>query len=149
MTSHGNNTRYRISDWSLKLNMASEIYTMRLGLERFPNQKPMSEILTIPKPSQLDEWDLYEQLERSRVRKTEGKAKFDDWTAGRSVERTERNQWRRSRELRISLRETELATAAGALHSTIYLGEPKRRKLSDFDTGLLPPSEVPEEETEE
>lgn len=131
--------------------MASEIYTLRLTLERFPNQKPMNDILNIPKPSQLDDWNLYEKLERTRIRKTEGQAKFDDWTAGRSVERLERNQWRRSREFRISLREKQLAAAAaavGALHSAIYLGEPKRRKLSDIDTDLLPPFEVPEEETE-
>ncbi|KAJ4422430.1 hypothetical protein N0V82_002878 [Gnomoniopsis sp. IMI 355080] len=143
---------YRISSWSLKLNMASEMYTLRLTLQRLPNQIPMEDILSIPKPSQLDEWNLYEQLERTRIRKTEGQAKFDDWTVGRKVERTERSQWRRSREFRISLREKEPAAAAaavGALHSAIYFGTPRRRKLSDIDTDLLPPPEVPEEEMEQ
>lgn len=145
-------TRYHISSWSLKLNMASEVYTLRLTLERFPNQKPMEDILNIPKPSQLDDWKLYEQLERTRIRKTEGQAKLDEWTAGRKAERIERNQWRHSREFKISLRDKELGAAAaavGALHSAIYLGEPKRRKLRDIDTDLLSPSEMPEEETEQ
>lgn len=109
--------------------------------------------------------NLYEQLERNRVRKTEGKTKFDEWTAGRKVERTERVEWRRSRDLKTVMREMELAEAAaqsGALRSAMYwpgggpgagvmsaFTEPKRRKLSEIDTDLLPPEEVPEEEEEE
>lgn len=161
-----NETRYRIQSWSIKLNMVSEVYTLRLTLERLPNQKPMDEITHIPKPSQLDDWNLYEQLERARVRKTEGKTKFDEWTAGRKVERAERAEWRRSKDLKIMLREKELAEAAvadiGTLRSVMYwpggnptavaaspFTEPRRRKLSEIDTDLLPPPEVSEEEDEQ
>lgn len=151
--------------------MVSEVYTLRLTLERLPHQTPMEEIANIPKPSQLDDWRLYEQLERARVRKTEGRTKFDEWTAGRKVERAERAEWRLSRDLRIALLEKELADAAadvGALRSAMYwpggdpgvgtgasaasastFTEPKRRKLSEIDTNLLPPREVPEEEEEQ
>lgn len=134
--------------------MVTELFTLRLTLERLPNQKPMEEIAIIPRPSQLDDWTLYEQLERKRIRKTEGKAKLDDWTAGRKVERAERVEWRRSRDHKTMLRETELANAAadvGALRQAMFWPgatstEVKRRKLSDIDTALLPPTEVPEEE---
>lgn len=132
--------------------MASDIYTLRLTLERLSNQNPMDNIIDIPKPSQLDDWKLYEELESTQVRATEGKAKFDDWIAGRSVERIERTQWRHSRDIKIKLREQELSVAmveGCALQSGGPLGQPKRRKLSDIDTDLLPPSEVPEEETDQ
>lgn len=130
--------------------MASDIYTLRLTLERLQNQKSMANIVNIPKPSQLDDWKLYEELESTRVRDTEGKAKFDDWIAGRSLERTERTQWRHSRVIKLKHREQELSAGVvdgWALQSGGPLGQPKRRKLSDIDTDLLPPSEVPEEET--
>lgn len=150
--------------WSIKLNIVSEIYTLRLIIDRLPNQKPMEEITIIPRPSQLDDWNLYEQLERGQIRKTEGKTKFDVWTAGRKVERGERDQFHRNRELKISLREKELADAAadiGALRSAMYwpgggggsaasgFTEARRRELSETDAALLlPPSEIPEEEEE-
>lgn len=132
--------------------MASDIYTLRLTLERLQNQKSMEKIVEIPKPSQLDDWKLYEELESTRVRETEGKAKFDNWLAGRSVERIERTQWRHSRDIKLKHRQQELSAAVGegwVLQSSGPLGQPKRRKLSDIDTDLLPPSEVPEEEADQ
>lgn len=136
--------------------MASEVYTLRLTLERVPGQRPMEEIIDIPKPSQLDEWSLYEQLERDRIRQTQGQVKFDSWTMGRNIERIERDQWRRSREFRISMREKEEGKgkehdeATSGSHSMVWNtvgagGQPQRRKLSDIDTDLLPPSEADED----
>lgn len=130
--------------------MASDVYTLRLTLERLQHQESMESIVDIPKPSQLDDWNLYEELESTRIRETEGKAKFDSWIAGRSVEGIERTQWRHTRDVKIKRREQELPAAVAegwALQSGGSLGQPKRRKLSDIDTDLLPPSEVPEEET--
>lgn len=135
--------------WSLKLNMASEMYTLRLTLERMPGQKPMDEIVQIPRPSQLDDWKLYEQLERDQVRQTQSQVKFDNWTIARDVERVERDQWRRSRGSRISTRDREREEAGGGHHSAAWPlggGPPQRRKLSDIDTDLLPPTEVDEED---
>lgn len=39
--------------------MVSEVYTLRLTLERLPNQKPMDELINIPRPSQLDDCKCY------------------------------------------------------------------------------------------
>lgn len=129
--------------------MASDLYTLRLTLERLSGQKPMNNIIDIPKPSQLDDWKLYEELESTRVRETEGEAKFDDWVAGRNVERIERTQWRHSRVDEIKYQQQGLAAAVvegWAFKSGGSPSQPKRRKLSDIDTDLIPPSEVPEEE---
>lgn len=130
---------YVIHSWSIKLNINTDLYTLRLTLERMPGQKHMDDILQIPKPSQLDDWKLYEQLERDRIRRTEGKVKFDHWTNIRNAEKLERESWRRSREPKISIRDAE---AAGGQ------SPPRRRKLSDIDTDLLPALEVPEEAEE-
>lgn len=144
--------RYRISSWSLKLNMASDTYTLRLTLERLSNQRSMDNIVEVPKPSQLDHWRLYEELESTRIRETEGKAKLDDWIAGRSVERIERTQWRYSRNSTVKHQEQGLAAdvvEGWAQKSGGSSNQPKRRKLSDIETDLLPPSEVPEEDMEQ
>lgn len=139
--------------WSIKLNAARDIYTLRLTLERLPGQKPMEELMRIPRPSQLDDWLLYEQLERKRIRQTEGQLKLDDWTKGRADERIEREQWRHSREFSKLLaakdKESERAEAGGGHHSWgSWTGSSTggRRKWSDIDTDLLPPPEVDEEQ---
>lgn len=121
--------------------MTTEVYTLRLALERLPKQIPVEQITPIPRPSQLDEWHLYEQLERDRIRQVEGQVKLDDWTTARNVERIDRDQWRRSREFKVSMRDdpvTSMLPAGG--------GQPHRRKLSDVETDLLPPRELDEEE---
>lgn len=127
--------RYIIQTWGLKLNLANDLYTIRLTLERLPNQIPLQEIAVIPKPSQLDDWNLYEQLECDQIRHTEGQVRFDDWTVARDVERFERDLWRRNRESRGSLRYD------GSGNTT-----PQRSRLSDVDTDLSPPTEVDEEQ---
>lgn len=147
--------------------MASEVYTLRLTLERLPRQRSMDEILLIPKPSQLDDWLLYEKLERERIRQTQGPVKLDNWTIARDVERLERDHWRRSRDFKAALREKEqekdrekdkekvrdeatgdhhLGWASWALEGGGGSSSALQRRLSDIDSILLPPPEVDEEE---
>lgn len=133
-----------IHSWSIKLNINTDLYTLRLTLERIPGQRHMDNILQIPKPSQLDDWKLYEQLERDRIRRTEGKVKFDHWTNIRNAEKLERESWRHGRESKII--GTRDAEAMGGPSSPSSPSLPRRRKLSDIDTDLLPALEVPEEE---
>lgn len=105
--------------------------------------------MQIPKPSQLDDWNLYEQLERDKIRQTEGKVKFDDWTSTRKTEKIERDHWRRSREFKIGIRDLDKAGTGSSRWWFAGGGgqpQPQRRRLSDIDTDLLPPTEVPEEE---
>lgn len=119
---------------------------MRLILERVPGQIPMGEILHIPRPSQLDDWSLYEKLERERIKQTEGDASVTEWIIRRDKERIERGHWRRSRafksEMTLNSPRTREARAG-------EVQESYRRKLSDIDTDLVPHSEKPEDEEEE
>lgn len=116
----------------------------------------MEKIANIPKPSQLDEWDQYVQLERGRIRQTQGQVKLDSWTMGRNIERIERDQWQRSREFRVSLMEQDKGKGSAqeeAVSGTNWTmhqagggsSQPQRRKVSDIDTNLLPPSEADED----
>lgn len=119
---------------------------MRLTLERVPGQTPMDEILHIPRPSQLDEWGLYEKLERERIKQTEGDARLTEWIIRRDEERIERGHWRRSRafksEMKLNIPRAPEAGAGG-------VREFYRRRVSDIDTDLVPYSEDPEGEKEE
>lgn len=118
---------------------------MRLILDRLPGQTPIDEILHIPRPSQLDDWSLYEKLERERIKQTEGEARLTDWIIKRDKERIERGHWRRSRVFKSEMRlNSSRAPEAGAGG----LQEFYRRRISDIDTDLVPPSEDPEAEEE-
>lgn len=139
---------YILRSFSLKLDPATDLYCMRLTLERLPGQTPIDEILHIPRPSQLDDWSLYEKLERERIKQTEGEARLTEWIIGRDKERIERGHWRRSRafksEMRLNSPKGPEAGAVGGSAQDFY-----RRRLSDIDTGLIPPYEEPEAEEEE
>ena len=119
---------------------------MRLILERMPGQTPMDDILHIPRPSQLDDWSLYEKLEKERIKRTEGEATLTEWIMRRDKERIERGHWRRSRAFRSELRlngpRAPEARAGGV--QEVY-----RRRIPDIDTGLVPHTEEPEVEEEE
>lgn len=118
---------------------------MRLILERLPGQTAIDEILHIPRPSQLDDWSLYEKLERERIKQTEGDARLTEWIIRRDEERIERGHWRRSRAFKseMSLNSSRAPEAEAGGEYEFY-----RRRLSDIDTGLVPYSEDPEGEEE-
>ncbi|PSR94435.1 PUA-like domain-containing protein [Coniella lustricola] len=133
---------YIMQSWSLKLNMVNDMYALRLTLERMPNQGPLEQITAIPKPSQLDDWNLYEQLERTQIKNTEGQVRLNSWTVARDVERFERDLWRRSRESKVRLCDKIRDDGSGST-------TPQRRKLSDIETDLMPPIETDEEQEEQ
>ncbi|KAJ0118496.1 hypothetical protein J7T55_009279 [Diaporthe amygdali] len=134
---------YILRSWSLKLDQATEIYTMRLVLERMPGQTPINEILHIPGPSQLDDWKLYEKLEKERIKQTEGDARLTEWMIRRDQERIERDHWRRSRAFKSEVRSNG-ARVSGAGAGQVQ--QPHKRKLSSIDTDLVAHSEEPENE---
>lgn len=119
---------------------------MRLTLERVVGQTPIDEILHIPRPSQLDDWRLYEKLEKGRIKQTEGDARLTDWIIRRDKERIERAHWRRSRAFKSEMKlNSPKSTGAGAGGAHDFY----RRRIYDLDTDLVPYSEEPEKEEEE
>lgn len=49
---------------------------MVLTLERVPGQRPLREIVSVPQPSQLDGWQLFEKYEGEMIRQRRGEQGF-------------------------------------------------------------------------
>lgn len=45
---------------------------MMLTLERVGDQRPIEDILNIPRPSELDDWDLYQKYESELIKQKKG-----------------------------------------------------------------------------
>jgi len=90
-------SRYTIKKYGQKFQFDKGLYRLELTLERLPEQPSMKELQRVPRPSQVDDWLLYHQLEGEKIRQSRGDAGYHDWKMQRSRERAERELWRRSR----------------------------------------------------
>ncbi|KAI1844055.1 hypothetical protein JX266_009728 [Neoarthrinium moseri] len=93
---------YTIRQYGTKLDMVTNTHRLELTLERVKDQKPMEVLNRVPKPSQLDDWKLYEKLEGDKIKLMEGDARYLEWNLQREEERIDREDWRRDREFRAS-----------------------------------------------
>lgn len=79
------------------------MYRIELTLERVPDQKKSpEEIKRIPRPSQLDDWNLYEKLEGDKIKLLQGETSYLEWKLRRQEEKLDREDWRRARLFRAS-----------------------------------------------
>lgn len=101
------------------------MWSLRITLDRLPGQYPMREILKIPRPSQLDDWGLYEELERSVIQERDGNGKFMDWTAQEEKERAERDYWHQMWALQGRDHDIEPDTEAEGSEQPSPLGSPR------------------------
>ncbi|KAF4585661.1 hypothetical protein GQ602_004966 [Ophiocordyceps camponoti-floridani] len=95
---------YSIRQYGLKLDDETGLYRVVLTLERVPGQRPMVEVVTIPLPSQIDDWQLFEKYEADMVRQKRGEQAFVEWKTAKAEERVNLAQWRRAMELGSELR---------------------------------------------
>lgn len=79
----------------------SDTYRLELKLQRVLEQRPMDELKRIPKPSQLDDWALYQKLEGNEMKRI-GNSKYMEWNIQMEEEKLDRESWRRDREFRAS-----------------------------------------------
>ncbi|KAH7188442.1 PUA-like domain-containing protein [Fusarium flagelliforme] len=69
---------YTIRRYSQWFNEVSERHHMMLTLERVSDQQPIEDVLNIPRPSELDDWDLYQKYESELIKQKRGdKASLD------------------------------------------------------------------------
>lgn len=68
-------------------------------LERVDSQKPLHEILQLPKPSQMDDWELYKRLMNEDYRMREGEAAFDRMKDYEEEQQADKEQFVKSKEL--------------------------------------------------
>lgn len=50
----------------------------------------------MPRPSQLDDWALYEKLEGDKVKLLQGEASYLDWKLKQREEKLDQEEWRRA-----------------------------------------------------
>ncbi|KAI0446037.1 hypothetical protein F4803DRAFT_505397 [Xylaria telfairii] len=93
---------YIIRQYGCKLDNGINKYRLELTLERAPDQPPFQDICKVPKPSQLDDWALYEKLEGDKVRSLQGESCYLEWTLKRQEEKVDREDWQRARLFRAS-----------------------------------------------
>ncbi|KAI0455645.1 PUA-like domain-containing protein [Xylaria acuta] len=93
---------YIIRQYGCKLDSSINKYRLELTLERAADQRPFEDIFKVPKPSQLDDWALYEKLEGDKVRLVQGESSYLEWKLKRQEESVDREDWQRARLFRAS-----------------------------------------------
>ncbi|KAI8952874.1 hypothetical protein F4801DRAFT_588732 [Xylaria longipes] len=93
---------YVIRQYGYKFDSSINKYRLDLTLERATDQRPFEDIRKIPKPSQLDDWTLYEKLEGDKVRLLQGESSYLEWKLKRQEERIDREDWQQARLFRAS-----------------------------------------------
>lgn len=102
-TAHAFRVRYIIRQYGHKLNESTNVHRLVLKLERVPGQRPMEQTQMVPKPSQLDDWALYEKLEGDKIRMIDGEATYLEWKLTREREKIVREDWKRARLFKASV----------------------------------------------
>lgn len=86
------------------LDEANDIYRNTITLERLPDQKSMEEVLKRPKPAQLDDWILYNQLIGEDFRLRRGDRAYTKWKEFEEDQQAEKEQYVKARKLREGFR---------------------------------------------
>ncbi|KAI8962498.1 hypothetical protein F5Y11DRAFT_347482 [Daldinia sp. FL1419] len=95
---------FTIKQYGCKLDTETNIYRLELTLERVANdKKSWEDIESVPRPSQLDDWNLYEKLEGDKVKLLQGESSYLEWKLVRQEEQIDREDWRRARLFRASV----------------------------------------------
>ncbi|PHH63035.1 hypothetical protein CDD81_6366 [Ophiocordyceps australis] len=91
---------YYIRQWGVKGCEASPNQVrLVVTLEREAHQRSMDEVVVIPYPSQLDEWQIFERYEGETIRHHRGERAFLDWKAFKADEQMYMNEWRGAMEM--------------------------------------------------
>lgn len=95
---------FTVKQYGCKLDSNTNVYRLELTLEHVPNQKvSLEDIESIPRPSQLDDWNLYEKLEGDKIKLLQGETSYLEWKLRRQEEKIDRDDWRRARLFRASV----------------------------------------------
>ena len=86
--------RYSIRQYGHKVNQHSGLHRVVVTLERVASQKPLEELGDIPRPSQVDDWHLFEKYEGEMVKKSQGKEAFTEWKVAKAKEKIDHDQWK-------------------------------------------------------
>ncbi len=65
-----------------------------MTLERLGGQNPLEKLADIPRPSQVDDWILFEKYEGEMVKRRQGKEAFTVWKVAKAKEKVDHEQWK-------------------------------------------------------
>ncbi|KAL6910642.1 hypothetical protein GGI43DRAFT_427205 [Trichoderma evansii] len=95
--------QYTIRQYGHKQNPQNRLHRIIVTLERVAGQPSMADLAKVPRPSQMDDWLLFEKLEGEMIRQNHGEQSFLDWKLMKAQERMEQRQWRRALEVGAAL----------------------------------------------
>lgn len=82
--------RYILRQYGHKQNQNTQLHTITLLLERVKGQRSIEELASVPTPSQMDNWALFEKHEGDLVKKVHGVEDFREWRVKKAQEKVER-----------------------------------------------------------
>ncbi len=85
-------------------------YKCEIRFERAKDQKPLN--LGVPKPSQRDEWKLYDEMVGSDFRARKGDLEYSRWREFEDKQRTEKEMWLQGPRVHKDLFEGSLCSTA-------------------------------------
>lgn len=94
---------YIIRQYGQRLNLRTGLHRVVLTLERVNDSFSVDELIRIPRPSQQDDWKLFETYEGEMVKQKEGQRGFLDWKMERAQERMDQEQYMRTLAFQTSL----------------------------------------------
>ncbi|KAK4156032.1 hypothetical protein C8A00DRAFT_31082 [Chaetomidium leptoderma] len=139
-----NDGLWKVLKYSERLNEATGRYRLEVGLEKAPGQLSMSELGKVPRPSHLDDWDLYKRLEAGKpdhaaAASLDRKTLIQDGRLGKkhsrlaSQHQPDHNPTATTRTLKSALRSKTPSQASGDQTDSDAGGE-KRQKKAVIDT---------------
>lgn len=72
-------------------------------MERVDGQKSLEQVQQVPRPSQMDSWQMFKKVEAEIVRQRKGDDGLLDFKLRKEEERIDREHWRRASEFKASL----------------------------------------------
>ncbi|KPM41515.1 hypothetical protein AK830_g5019 [Neonectria ditissima] len=87
---------YIIRQYGQKLNPKTNLHRVVLTLERVRDQVPVENILKIPRPSQLDDWKMFETYEGETIKQIKGQQGFLNWKMEKAGDKMDQEQYMRT-----------------------------------------------------
>ena len=85
---------YKVVTYSHKrVSTDCDVFTCDVKLERMNNQPPMRDVLLIPTPSMLDEWEEYMAIRDDYMRNDLTQGQYEEWHRRERYQEMEKEEW--------------------------------------------------------
>ncbi|ODA78831.1 hypothetical protein RJ55_06215 [Drechmeria coniospora] len=88
--------QYILRQYGQKLDRETGLHRLVLILERVPGQILLDRLVMIPRPSQLDDWHLFQRYEGEIMRYMRGEQGYLEWKAAEEEQKVDIGQWKQA-----------------------------------------------------